>query len=194
MTTTLALRLLHLAFPLTLLAAACEPVADPAAPDVASLRLSAQQGGRTSTFPNLDGSYGPVVLASCDGGYDLVYQQVGTVTVIETTDKTGNITRLHNVWNLTLSVTNSVTGYALSGPSHGPDLITFNSDGTARLLQAGLLGRLSTPDGGTQLVDAGTVEFLIDENGGVSIVEMHGPHPNHEGYPERPVLCALTNH
>jgi len=194
MSTTLTLRLLPLPFPLALLAAACEPVPNPIAPDVTSLRLSAQQGSRTSTFPNLDGSFGPVMLASCDEGYDLFYQQVGTVTVIETTDKTGNITKLQNVWNLTLSVTNSVTGYALSGPSHGPDHITFNSDGTARLLQIGLLGRLSTPDGGTQLVDAGTVEFLIDENGRVSIVEMHGPHPNHEGFPERPVLCALTNH
>ena len=186
--------LLRLALPLGLLVAACESAPNPAAPDTASLALSAQQAGLTSTFPNIDGSYGPIVLASCDGGYDLVYQQVGTVTIIETTDKSGNVTRLTSVWNLTLSVTNSVTGYALSGPSHGPDHLTFNSDGTARLIQVGLLGRLSTPDGGTQLVDAGTVEFLIGENGEVSIVEMRGPHPNHEGYPERTVLCALTNH
>lgn len=179
--------LLRLALPLVLLAAACERVPDPAAPYGRPLAL-------TSTLPNVDGGYGPIVLASCDGGYDLVYQQVGTVTIIETTDKTGNVTRLQFVWNLTLSVTNSVTGYALSGPSHGPDHMTFNSDGTTQLLQIGLLGRLRTPDGETQLVDAGTVEFLIDENGEVSIVETHGPHPNHEGYPDRTVLCALTNH
>lgn len=185
--------LLRLAIPLALLAAACEPVPDPTAPDVPSPRFSAQQGGRTSVLPNVDGSFGPAVLASCEGGYDLIYQQVGTVTIIETTDNAGNIRKLQFVWNLTISVINSVTGYSLSGPSYGPDQTTFNSDGTTRLVQYGLLLHLKTPDG-TQLVDAGTVEFLFDANGGVTLVAMHGPHPDHEGFPERPVLCALINH
>jgi len=193
MNTTLALRLLHLAFPLTLLVAACEPIADPAAPDFGSMRLSAQQGGHTSTLPNVDVSFGPDVLASCDGGYDLVYRLFGTVTIIETTDRAGNITKLQFVWNLTISLTNSVTGYRLSGPSYGPDQTTLNSDGSTRFVQVGLLLHLKTPDG-TQLLDAGRIEFRIDENGRVTLVEMKGPHPDHEGFPERPVLCALINH
>jgi len=184
--------LLRLAIPLALLAAACEPVPNPAAPDVASPRFSAQQGGHTSVFPNVDGSFGPFVLASCDGGYDLIYQQEGSVTVIEMTDKAGNITKLQFVWNLTASYTNSVTGYSISGPSHGPDQTTFNSDGTSQFVQVGLIVHLKTPDG-ENLVDAGRLEFLIDENG-ISLVEMSGPHPIHEGFPERPVLCALINH
>lgn len=185
--------LFHLAIPLALLAAACEPIPDPAAPDAGSPRFSAQQGGHTSVLPNVDGSYGPAVVASCDGGYDLVYQQVGTVTIIETTDKAGNVTRLQFVWNLTASYTNSVTGYSISGPSYGPDRTTFNSDGTSRFIQVGIIVHLKTPDG-ENLVDAGRLEFLIDENGDISLVEMSGPHPIHEGFPERPVLCALINH
>jgi len=185
--------LLHLAIPLAVLTAACEPGADPAAPDVASPRFSAHQGGSVSVFPNVDGSFGPFVVASCDGGYDLIYQQVGTVTIIETTDKAGNVTRLQFVWNLTASYTNSVTGYSISGPSYGPDQTTLNSDGTSRFIQVGIIVHLKTPDG-ENLVDAGRLEFRIDANGGISLVETSGPHPIHEGFPERPVLCALINH
>ena len=184
--------LLRLAIPLTLLVAACESVPEPAAPIVTSLALSAQQVGHTSTYPNVDGGFGPFVVVSCDGGYDLIYQQVGTVTIIETTDKAGNTRRLQFVWNLTASYTNSVTGYSISGPSYGPDQTTFNSDGTSRFIQVGIIVHLKTPDG-ENLVDAGRLEFLIDENG-ISLVEMSGPHPIHEDFPERPVLCALINH
>jgi len=168
--------------------AACGSAPDAAAPDLASLGLSP----RTMTMPNVDGSLGPFMLASCDEGYDLIYRQDGTVTIIETTDKAGNITKLRFVWNLTASYTNSVTGYSISGPSHGPDQTTFNSDGTSRFIQVGLIVHLKTPDG-TNLVDAGRLEFLIDENG-ISLVEISGPHPIHDGFPQRPVLCALINH
>jgi hypothetical protein len=173
---------------LVALLAACGSVPDAAAPDIGSLGLAA----RTSTMPNVDGSFGPFALASCDGGYDLVYRQTGTVTVIVATDKAGNITRLQNVWNLTASYTNSVTGYSISGPSHGPDQTTFHTDGTSRLVQYGLIVHLKTPDG-IHLVDAGRIEFLVEETA-ISLVEVSGPHPIHEGFPERPVLCALTNH
>jgi len=114
------------------------------------------------------------------------------VTIIETTDKAGDVTRLQFVWNLTASYTNAVTGYSISGPSYGPDQTTFNSDGTSRFIQVGIIVHLKTPDG-ENLVDAGRLEFLIDANG-ISLVEMSGPHPIHEGFPERPVLCALINH
>ena len=182
----------HLAIPLALLAVGCESVPDPVAPDATSPLFSAQQGGRTSVFPNVDGGFGPFVVASCDGGYDLIYQQVGTVTIIETTDKAGNIRKLQFVWNLTASYTNSVSGYSISGPSYGPDQTTFNSDGTSQFVQVGIIVHLKTPDG-ENLVDAGRLEFLIDENG-ISLVDMSGPHPIHEDFPERPVLCALINH
>ena len=193
--------LFSLAISLALFAAACDRVPEPAAPDLASalpdapsaLRVSAQQGTHTVTYPNIDASFGPAVLASCEGGYDLLFEIAGTVTVIATIDGAGNITRLQNVWNSTVSIANSVTGYSVSGPSSGPDQTTFNSDGTSRLVQYGLLLHLKLPDG-TQLLDAGTVEFLIDANGGLTLVAMHGPHPDHEGFPERPVLCALLNH
>lgn len=182
----------HLAIPFALLVAACEPAAAPVTPDDTSPFFAAQQGSRVSVFPNLDGSFGPFVLASCDGGYDLIYQQIGTVTAIVTTDAAGNITKVQNVWNLTASYTNSVTGYSISGPSYGPDQTTFNSDGTSRLIQVGLIVVLKAPDG-IHLVDAGRLEFLIDANG-VSLVKAFGPHPIHEDFPERPVLCALINH
>lgn len=171
------------------LVAACEIDSGswPAAP---SLGIAAQRA--TATHPNVDGSFGPFVLASCEGGYDLVYQQTGTVTVIVLTDGAGNITRVQSVWNLTATYTNSRTGYSIAGPSHGPDRLTFNSDGTSRLVQYGLIVHLKTTDG-IQLVDAGTIAFLIDVNG-VSLVGMSGPHPVHEGFPQRPVLCALVNH
>jgi hypothetical protein len=185
--------LLHFAIPFALLAASCEPAPDPAAPDGGSPRLSAQRAGGVSVFPNVDGGFGPFVLVSCDEGYDLIYQQVGTVTIIETTDKADNVTRLQFVWNLTASYTNSVTGYSISGPSYGPDQTTFNSDGTSRFIQVGIIVHLKTPDG-ENLVDAGRLEFLIDVYGDISLVEMSGPHPIHEGFPERPVLCALINH
>jgi len=174
--------------PLMLLAG-CEVDSDrlPSAPrlDIAARRA-------TSTFPNVDGSFGPFVLASCEGGYDLVYQQTGTVTMIVTTDAAGNVTRVQSVWNLTASYTNSVTGYSISGPSHGPDQLTFNTDGTQRLVQYGPIVHLKTPDG-IHLVDAGKIEFLIDANG-ITPVGMSGPHPIHDGFPQRPVLCALINH
>lgn len=182
-----------LAIPVVLLAAACESVSDPGVPDVGSPRPSAEAARLTSVLANVDGSFGSAFLTSCNEGYDLIYQYTGTVTIIETTDKSSNITNLQFVWNLTLALFNSATGYSLSGPSYGPDHWTFNSDGTSRLVQTGLLLHLKTPDG-TQLIDAGSVEFLIDENGGVTLVGMHGPHPDHEGFPERPVLCALLNH
>jgi hypothetical protein len=159
-------------------------------PSAPSLGIAAQRA--TSTFPNVDGSFGPFVLASCNGGYDLVYEQSGTVTMIVTTDGAGNLTRVQNVWNLTARYTNSVTGYSISGPSHGPDQLTFNTDGTQRLVQYGLIVNLRTPDG-IHLVDVGRIEFLIDVNG-ITLVGMSGPHPIHEGFPERPVLCALVNH
>lgn len=159
---------------------------------VPPLSVSAQRGGHTSTSPRVDGGLGPFVLAACDGGYDLIYQQVGTVTGIVTIDWAGNVTRLQSVWDLTASYTNSVTGYSISGPSHGPDITTFNGDGSVRFVQFGLIVHLKTP-GGTQLVDAGRIVFLVHENG-LSLVEMSGPHPIHEGFPERPVLCALINH
>jgi len=174
--------------------AACESVAGPALRErPAMLRASSQGGTHTKVLPNVDGSFGPAVLASCAEGYDLIFKFTGTVTIIETIDQAGNITKLENVWNLTVSIANSVTGYTVSGPSYGPDQTTFNSDGTSRLVQYGLLLHLRLPDG-TQLLDAGTVEFLLDQNGGVTLVAMHGPHPDHEGFPERPVLCALLNH
>ena len=162
------------------------------APSITALQTAAAQS-RTRVFPNVDGSFGPAVLATCDEGYDLVFQFKGTVTIIETIDGAGNIIKLQSVWNLTVYISNSVTGYTLFGPSYGPDQTIFNSDGTSRLVQHGLLLHLKTPDG-TQLIDAGSVEFFIDENGGVTLVGMHGPHPDHEGFPERPVLCALLNH
>lgn len=159
-------------------------------PSAPSLGIAAQRA--TSTFPNVDGSFGPFVLASCEGGYDLVYQQTGTVTMIVSTDRAGNITIVQSVWNLTATYTNSLTGYSISGPSHGPDRLTFNPDGTSRLVQYGLIVHLRTPDG-IQLVDVGRIEFLIDGNG-ITLVGMSGPHPIHDGFPERPVLCALINH
>jgi hypothetical protein len=182
----------HLAIPLALLAVGCESVPDPVAPDATSPLFSAQAGSHTSVFANVNGDFGPFVIASCEGGYDLIYQQTGTVTVIVTTDATGNITKVQDVWNLTASYTNSVTGYSISGPSYGPDQTTFNSDGTSRLIQVGLIVVLKTPDG-IHLVDAGRLEFLIDANG-ISLVQALGPHPIHEDFPERPVLCALINH
>ena len=179
--------------PLALLLA-CGPESRllPSAPSITALQTAAAQS-RTKVFPNVDGSFGPAVLATCDEGYDLIFQFKGTVTIIETIDGAGNITKLQNVWNLTVYISNSVTGYTVFGPSYGPDQTTFNSDGTSRLVQYGLLLHLKTPDG-TQLIDAGSVEFLIEENGGVTLIGMHGPHPDHEGFPERPVLCALLNH
>ncbi len=174
--------------PLVLLAG-CE-VATRDLPSAPSLAIAPQRA--TSTFPNVDGSFGPFVLASCTGGYDLVYEQTGTVTMIVTTDGAGNITRVQSVWNLTASYTNSVTGYSISGPSHGPDQLTFTTDGTQRLVQYGIIVHLKAPDG-IHLVDVGRIEFLIDANG-ITLVGMSGPHPIHEGFPERPVLCALINH
>jgi len=164
----------------------------PSAPSITALQTAAAQI-QTKVFPNVDGSFGPAVLATCDEGYDLVFQFKGTVTIIETIDQAGNITKLQNVWNLTVYISNSVTGYTVFGPSYGPDQTTFSSDGTSRLVQYGLLLHLKLPDR-THLLDAGTVEFLLDQNGGISLVAMHGPHPDHEGFPERPVLCGLLNH
>jgi hypothetical protein len=164
----------------------------PSAPSVTALQTTAAPT-HTRTFPNVDGSFGPAVLASCDEGYDLIFEFKGTVTIIETTDQAGNITRLQNVWNLTVVISNSVTGYTVSGPSYGPDRTTFNTDGTSRLVQYGLLLHLKLPDG-TQLLDVGTVEFFLDQSGGITLVAMHGPHPDHEGFPERPVLCGLLHH
>ena len=164
----------------------------PSAPSVTALQTAAGPT-HTRTLPNVDGSFGPAVLASCGEGYDLIFELKGTVTIIETTDQAGNITRLQNVWHLTVVISNSVTGYAVSGPSYGPDQTTFNTDGTSRLVQYGLLLHLKLPDG-SQLLDVGTVEFSLDQNGGITLVGMHGPHPDHEGFPERPVLCGLLNH
>jgi hypothetical protein len=192
MSQTVARRLILVA-PLALFAA-CNPDSRnlPSAPIITAQQTAAAQA-HTKTFPNVDGSFGPAVLASCDEGYDLVFQFKGTVTIIETIDPAGNITKLRNVWNLTVYISNSVTGYTVFGPSYGPDQTTFNSDGTSRLVQYGLLLHLKLPDG-TQLLDAGTVEFFFDQNGGITLVAMHGPHPDHEGFPERPVLCGLLNH
>lgn len=164
----------------------------PSAPEITASQTTAAQI-HTKTFPNVDVSFGPAVLASCAEGYDLTYRFQGTVTIIETTDQAGNITTLRNVWNTTFDISNSVTGYTVSGPSYGPDLTTFTSDGTSRLVQYGLLLHLKLPDG-TRLLDAGTVEFLFDQNGEVTLVALHGPHPDHEGFPDRPVLCGLLNH
>jgi len=176
-----------------ILAAACaESLEPPSAPNLSAQQAAAAQS-HTKVFPNVDGSFGPAVLASCAGGYDLVFQFKGTVTIIETIDPLGNITKLQNVWNLTVDISNSVTGYMVSGPSYGPDQTTFNADGTSRLVQYGLLLHLKLPDG-TQLIDAGTVVFLLDANGGITLVALQGPHPDHEGFPERPVLCGLLNH
>jgi len=184
----------HLAVPVVLITAACESTAGPAPLDsLATLRESMQQGTHTKVLPNVDGSFGPAVLASCAEGYDLIFKFTGTVTMIETIDPAGNITKLQNVWNLTVSIANSATGYTVSGPSYGPDQTTFNSDGTSRLVQYGLLLHLKLPDG-THLLDVGTVEFFLDQTGGITLVAMHGPHPDHEGFPDRPVLCALLNH
>src|SRR6266576_2950261 len=99
----------------------------PSAPSVTALQTTAAPT-HTRTFPNVDGSFGPAVLASCDEGYDLIFEFKGTVTIIETSDQAGNITRLQNVWNLTVVISNSVTGYTVSGPSYGPDRTTFNTD------------------------------------------------------------------
>lgn len=184
----------HLAMLLTALtAAACARADQPVGPHVASPHFSGHAGSRTSVIPNIDGAFGPVILASCEQGYDLLYEQEGTVTVIATVDEGDNLTRLQFVWNLTLTVSNSETGYALSGPSHGPDFTTFEPDGSARLVQLGLIGMLRSEQGAPLTIDAGRIEFLIDDSG-VSIVEMSGPHPHHEGFPERPVLCALLDH
>jgi hypothetical protein len=173
---------------------ACNPESRvlPSAPSITALQTAAAQT-HTTVFPNVDASFGPAVLATCAEGFDLIFQFKGTVTVIETIDQAGNITKVQNAWNLIVYISNSVTGYTVFGPSYGPDQMTFNSDGTSRLIQYGLLLHVKLPDG-TQLLDAGTVEFLLDQNGGISLVAMHGPHPDHEGFPERPVLCGLLNH
>jgi hypothetical protein len=189
---TFTRRLLPLAPLALLLACGTESRDLPSAPSI-TVRQTAAEQTHTKVFPNVDGSFGPAVLASCDEGYDLIFQFKGTVTIIETIDQAGNITKLQNVWNLTVYISNSVTGYTVFGPSYGPDQMTFNSDGTSRLVQYGLLLHLKLPDG-TQLLDAGTVEFFFDQNGGITLVAMHGPHPDHEGFPERPVLCGLLNH
>jgi len=186
--------LTHVGIPLVLMAVACESTAGPRSPHApTALQASLQPGTHTRVLPNVDGSFGPAVLASCDQGYDLIFQFKGTVTMIEKLDQAGNIIELQNVWNLSVSIANSVTGYTLAGPSYGPDRTTFNPDGTSRLVQYGLLLHLKLPDG-TQLIDVGTVDFFIDQNGGITLVGMHGPHPDHVGFPERPVLCALLNH
>lgn len=189
-------RLLLLSAPFALLAVACESAPQPVAPTravPAADELGVTGGTRTVVIPNADAGFGPAVLASCPEGYDLVFTYSGTVTIIETLDPAGNIVRLQNVWKTSVAIFNSVTGYSVSGPSYGPDHNTFNSDGTTRLVQDGLLLHLKLSDG-TQLVDAGSVEFLIDANGNYTLVAMHGPHPDHEGFPERPVLCGLLNH
>jgi len=187
---------MRLAHPMTVLVAfltvACQPIADPAAPEVSTADFSIHAGTRTSVYPGLDGSFGPVVLASCEQGFDLLYEQTGTVTLVETVDPEGGATRLQFVWNVTLTVTNSVSGFSLSGPSHGPDHTTFDSDGTSTLIQLGMIGSLRLGNGAPLTIDAGRIEFLIDENG-ASIVSMSGPHPHHEDFPDRPVLCALLS-
>lgn len=175
---------LHFSIPFVLLTVACERRPDPVAPDI--------QPRRTSVFPNLDGAFGPVVLASCERGYDLIYSQQGTVTIVESTDKNGEIERLQFIWRLTFTVANSASGFSLSGPSHGPDQTSFNTDGTVRFVQIGLIGSLRTGRGAPLTIDAGRIEFLIDEHG-ATIVDMSGPHPHHEDFPERPVLCALVD-
>lgn len=177
---------------LALFATACGPGEHPAAPEIASPRLS-QSGGWTTVFPNVDASFGPIILASCAGGYDLLYHQQGTVTVLETTNAAGDIIRLRFVWNLTITVSNSETGFSLSGPSHGPDQTTFAEDGSSRLVQYGLVGLLRPGTGAPFTIDAGRIVFRIDDSG-VTIVDQSGPHPHHEGFPERPVLCALVAH
>jgi len=185
-------RLMPLAPLALLLACGTESRDLPSAPSIAAHQTAAG-GTRTVVIPNADASFGPAVLASCPGGYDLVFTFSGTVTIIETLDPAGNIVRLQNVWKTTVAIFNSVTGYSVSGPTYGPDHNTFNPDGTARLVQDGLLLHLKLPDG-SQLVDAGSVEFLIDANGNYTLVAMHGPHPDHDGFPQRPVLCELLNH
>jgi len=177
---------------IALVSLACESHSVPTEPQLASPLLSVEQGTTTTVYPALDGGFGPVVLASCEEGFDLLYEQSGTVTMIETTDSDGATTRLQFVWNLTFALTNSVTGFSLSGPSHGPDRTTFAPDGSSTLVQYGLIGSLRDDGGAPLTIDAGWVEFLIDENG-FSLVAMKGPHPHHEGYPERPVLCALLD-
>jgi hypothetical protein len=187
-------RLLLIGTSLALVAAGCDRMSAPIAPDAAAaLQVAPPQGTRTVVIPNADAAFGPAVLASCPEGFDLVFTYSGTVTIVETLDRAGNIARLQNVWKTSVAIFNSVTGYSVSGPSYGPDHNTFNSDGSTRLVQDGLLLHLKLPDG-TQLVDAGSVEFLIDANGDFTLVAMHGPHPDHVGFPERPVLCALLNH
>src|SRR6185312_10106925 len=90
----------RLVVPVVLMTAACESVAGPALRErPATLRASTQQGTHTKVLPNVDGSFGPAVLASCAEGYDLIFQFTGTVTIIETIDQAGSITKLQNVWN-----------------------------------------------------------------------------------------------
>ena len=83
-------------------------------------------------------------------------------------------------------------GFSLSGPSHGPDQTTFNDDGSERLIQFGLIGSLRPQRGAPLTVDAGRIVFRIHGDD-FEIVGMSGPHPHHEDFPERPVLCALVD-
>jgi hypothetical protein len=115
---------------------------------------------------------GPAPIAEC-GDFDIVQHSQGTVRVTILMDQNGMPRRIHALFNLDQSWSNSVTGFALSGRSHGPDIETINEDGSVNLRVRGVVRSAKIP-GGRMVVLAGHAAFQFDPDGELVDFQFHG--------------------
>ena len=129
----------------------------------------AQASGGTRTVEELDFVNPNHLLDVC--GFAVSLHVRGTFNVVSFTDDEGNLTK--EIRTYRFRGTLSANGVSVEGISRGPEIWTYNADGTATVQVHGVVNR-RVPGHGTVTLSAGYKVVIIDGETETVVVEPTG--------------------
>jgi hypothetical protein len=121
-----------------------------------------------------------------DCGFTIVHHTEGFFTVHVFFDANGNPRMEIDTFALTETYTNPANGMSLSSADAGPDIITFQQDGSATMASIGLISHIVVKGLGEIAAQVGKIVFTLDANGNITgVVFEAGKHDD-----LLPAICA----
>jgi hypothetical protein len=121
-----------------------------------------------------------------DCGFTIVHHVEGFFTVHVFFDKNGNPRMEIDTFALKESFTNPANGISLSTPNVGPDIVTFQQDGSVTVASIGLISHIVVKGQGETAAQVGKIVFTFDANGNLTGVAFEAG--KHEEL--LPAICA----
>jgi len=113
-----------------------------------------------------------------DCGFTIEGRTTGFVKVHVFFDKAGNSVGVINNFALKVTYTNPETGETLTTPVVGPDIITFQDDGSETVASIGIIARIVVPGEGLVAAQIGKIVFFFTdpEDEEPDVIFVAGPH------------------